>query len=151
MEKVKIDGKEYGKIPFDLERWQSGDFVKVVTRDNIDAEQLILNKYENSTYRICAIVEEDFEVFTLDGFYEYPKSISSYDLHLIIELPQPKEYWQNVYVHEDKPTINFMGNEHPSQNAADRKVDDASVRIGYFKTTIVEGEKPKYEFIPINQ
>jgi len=148
MERITIDGKEYGKIPFDLARWQSGDFVKVVTRDGRDVEQLTHFKGLRH-FQLRGVIVDGLLSYDLKGCNVNENTEAPADLHLIIELPQPKEYWQNVYIHEDKPTINFMGTERPSQNAADKNVDDASVRIGYFKTTIVEGEKPKYEFIPL--
>lgn len=150
MERITIDGKEYGKIPFDFERWQSGDFVKVVTRNNKDAKQLTIFDCPDKFPARCT-VGEDIISYTPKGYYLEGSERHILDLHLIIELPQPKEYWQNVYKYTDSQTINHVQSDFKIQSDADKYVDNRLVRIGYFKTTISEGQEPKYEFIPINQ
>lgn len=148
MERITIDGKEYGKIPFNLERWQSGDFVKVVTRDGRDVEQLTHFKGLRH-FQLRGVIVDGLLSYDLKGCNVNENTEAPADLHLIIELPQPKEYWQNVYKRDIMPTIARIGHEYISQSAADKNVADASERIGYFKTTIIEGEQPKYEFIPL--
>ena len=150
MERITIDGKEYGKIPFDLERWQSGDFVKVVTRDNRDVEQLTHFSSIEFKVNLASVISNSIHLHYKNGKF-YGGVTDRRDLHLLIELPQPKEIWQNVYRYADKPTIGRIEKEYLTQIEADNSVDYENGRIGYFKTTIIEGEQPKYEFIPINQ
>ena len=146
MERVTIEGKEYGKIPFDLERWQSGYFVAVLTRFGSEVSQLTLFETPHMQ-TLIGIVEDELKMYKEEG--NSVDEDGELDLHLIIELPQPKEYWQNVYADRYTYEVNYFSDSYKSKAEADDNRKGNEIWIGYMKVKISEDEQPKYEFIPL--
>jgi hypothetical protein len=85
---------ENKRIPFDWEKYQSGEF-EAVCRDGSIAEQITYNPNAKN-FKIGAWVDNELERFLLDGSYQSNRSQSALDLFLI---PKPKKYqaWVNLY------------------------------------------------------
>ena len=86
---------ENKRIPFDWEKYQSGEY-QVVCRDGSIPEQIVYYSNAVSKYKLVALVCGTLETFTEDGFWKQSKEESEYDLLLI---PKPKKFlaWVNVY------------------------------------------------------
>jgi hypothetical protein len=86
---------EQKRIPFDWEKYQSGEY-QVVCRDGSIPEQIVYYSNAVSKYKLVALVCGTLETFTEDGFWKQSKEESEYDLLLI---PKPKKFqaWVNVY------------------------------------------------------
>jgi hypothetical protein len=85
---------ENKRIPFDWEKYQSGEF-EAVCRDGSIAEQITYNPNAKN-FKIGAWVDNELERFLLDGSYQSNRSQSALDLFLI---PKPKKFqaWVNLY------------------------------------------------------
>ena len=87
---------ENKRIPFDWEKYQSGEYEAVCRDDKYKPEQITY--YPNSVdfYKISALVEGYIKTFTNDGHLMGGKSTHFFDLFLI---PKPKKFqaWVNLY------------------------------------------------------
>ena len=85
---------ENKRIPFDLEKYQSGEY-EVVCRDGSIPEMITYNPNAKN-FKIGAWVDNELERFLLDGSYQSNRSQSAIDLFLI---PKPKRFqaWVNLY------------------------------------------------------
>jgi hypothetical protein len=94
-------------IPFDLEKYNSGDY-KVVTRDGRDVRILCTDlKVPDQTdvYRLMALVNsgsENLEYYTVKGVYRITDNSG---LDLFLKPLKPKEYWVNIYKAEYGVTV----------------------------------------------
>ena len=89
---------ENKRIPFDWEKYQSGEY-EAVCRDGSIAEQITYNPNAKN-FKIGAWVDNELERFLLDGSYQSNRSQSALDLFLI---PKPKRFqaWVNLYSNGD--------------------------------------------------
>ena len=72
------------KIPFNLERWQKGDFVRVETKKGDVVEQLHLFDVDYR-YRLYGVIGDSIMRYTEDGLYCGVTVGHIYDISLIIE------------------------------------------------------------------
>jgi hypothetical protein len=86
---------EKKRIPFDWEKYQSGEY-EAVCRDGSIPEQITYYQTAKNDYKIVSIINGCIEAFTQDGFWSEPNDENEYDLFLI---PKPKKYqaWVNLY------------------------------------------------------
>jgi hypothetical protein len=86
---------EKERIPFDWEKYQSGEY-QVVCKNGSIPEQIVYYSNAVSKYKLVALVCGTLETFTEDGFWKQSKEESEYDLLLI---PKPKKFqaWVNLY------------------------------------------------------
>ena len=86
---------ENKRIPFDWEKYQSGEF-EAVCRGGAKPEQITYYPKSKELMKITALVNCCIETFTQDGFWVARKEESDIDLLLI---PKPKRFqsWVNVY------------------------------------------------------
>jgi hypothetical protein len=87
-------GTENKRIPFDWDKYQSGEF-EITCRDGIKPEQLTYNS-KAEPYPIAAWVGLRMCTFDNKGKYDLDDKEHSYDLFLI---PKPKRFqaWVNFY------------------------------------------------------
>jgi hypothetical protein len=85
---------ENKRIPFDWEKYQSGEFEAVCR--NGDKPEMITYNPNAKNFKIGAWVDNELERFLLDGSYQSNRSQSAIDLFLI---PKPKRFqaWVNLY------------------------------------------------------
>jgi hypothetical protein len=85
---------ENKRIPFDWEKYQSGEF-EAVCRDG-DKPEMITYNPNAKNFKIGAWVDNELERFLLDGSYQSNRSQSAIDLFLI---PKAKKFqaWVNLY------------------------------------------------------
>lgn len=81
---------ETSTIPFDYQRWKSGDYLRVVTRNWRDVEQLVEFKCDDE-FRLYGVIDNSVEVWRLDGRYKNSFDEYAKDLHLEIATPKPKQ------------------------------------------------------------
>lgn len=85
---------ENKRIPFDWEKYQSGEF-EITCRNGIKPEQITYNP-KAYTYVVAAWVKDVLRTFTEKGVHTVHNDQSDYDLFLI---PKPKKFqaWVNLY------------------------------------------------------
>jgi hypothetical protein len=90
---------ENKRIPFDWEKYQSGEY-EAVCRDGSIPEQITYYQTAKNDYKIVSIINGCIEAFTQDGFWSEPNDENEYDLFLI---PKPKKFqaWVNLYSNGD--------------------------------------------------
>jgi hypothetical protein len=90
---------EKKRIPFDWEKYQSGEY-EAVCRDGSIPEQITYYQTAKNDYKIVSIINGCIEAFTQDGFWSEPNDENEYDLFLI---PKPKKFqaWVNLYSNGD--------------------------------------------------
>jgi hypothetical protein len=90
---------EQKRIPFDWEKYQSGEY-EAVCRDGSIPEQITYYQTAKNDYKIVSIINGCIEAFTQDGFWSEPNDENEYDLFLI---PKPKKFqaWVNLYSNGD--------------------------------------------------
>jgi hypothetical protein len=87
---------ENKRIPFDWEKYQSGEF-KAVCRDGRKPEQIVYYPGALGGVKITALVDGTIETFNDDGSWKFIREDESeFDLFLI---PKPKKFqsWVNLY------------------------------------------------------
>jgi hypothetical protein len=87
---------EQKKIPFDWEKYQSGEY-EAVCRDGRKPEQIVYYPGALSSVKITALVDGTIETFNDDGSWKFVREEESeFDLFLI---PKPKKFqaWVNLY------------------------------------------------------
>lgn len=86
---------ENKRIPFDWEKYQSGEF-EAVCRDGRKPEQIVYYPTALNVVKITALVDGTIETFNDDGSWKFIREESEFDLFLI---PKPKKFqaWINVY------------------------------------------------------
>jgi hypothetical protein len=86
---------ENKRIPFDWEKYQSGEF-EAVCRDGRKPEQIVYYKNASTSVKITALVDGCIETFKDDGSWKFVGGESEFDLLLI---PKPKRFqaWVNLY------------------------------------------------------
>jgi hypothetical protein len=87
---------EQKKIPFDWEKYQSGEY-EAVCRDGRKPEQIVYYPSALSSVKITALVDGTIETFNDDGSWKFVREEESeFDLFLI---PKAKKFqaWVNVY------------------------------------------------------
>jgi hypothetical protein len=90
MNKTKI-------IPFDLGRWQKGDFKRVVTKSGKEVSELTYFKSATeATYPLVGVLENYIEFWTIDGAFLNIQRNSQCILMLEVE-EKPLEGWVRVY------------------------------------------------------
>lgn len=102
-------------IPFDIDRWKDGDFLRVVTRDGREVTQLVEFKVYSDTGNIYGVVGKIVRNWLIDGIWN-KGTLSALDLHLEIAKPKPKQVTTYICerisdgligVTEDKNEINM--------------------------------------------
>ena len=90
---------EKKRIPFDWDKYQSGEY-EAVCRDGSIPEQITYYQTAKNDYKIVSIINGCIEAFTQDGFWSEPNDENEYDLFLI---PKPKKFqaWVNLYSNGD--------------------------------------------------
>jgi hypothetical protein len=109
---------ENKRIPFDWDKYQSGEY-EAVCRDGSIAEQITYNPNAKN-FKIGAWVDNELERFLLDGSYQSNRSQSAIDLFLI---PKAKRFqaWVNLYSNGDvqaylsKELANHMNEIHTNR------------------------------------
>jgi precorrin-2 methylase len=97
---IKNNMKKTKLIPFDLERWQKGDFKRVLT--NSGKEVSYLTYFESATedtFPLVGVLENEVESWTINGVFSTIQNSSLLNLMLEVE-DKTLEGWVNVY--EDK-------------------------------------------------
>jgi hypothetical protein len=119
--------KENKRIPFDWEKYQSGEF-EAVCRNGIKPEQLTYNP-NGFNFQISAWIGDVVRVFTNDGFYAMSKYSTDFDLFLI---PKPKKFqaWVNLY---DTGAAITWSNEDIAKKYE-------QMNNGFLKTILIEWE-----------
>jgi hypothetical protein len=86
---------ENKRIPFDWEKYQSGEY-EAVCRDGRKPEQIVYYPTALNVVKITALVDGCIETFKDDGSWKFIREESEFDLFLI---PKPKKFqaWINVY------------------------------------------------------
>jgi hypothetical protein len=86
---------ENKRIPFDWEKYQSGEY-QAVCRDGSIPEQIVYYPTAKNSHKITALVNRRIETFTEDGFWVAREEESEFDLFLI---PKSKKFqaWVNLY------------------------------------------------------
>ena len=99
-------------IPFDLERWQKGDFKRVVTKKGKEVSDLTYFKSATkNTYPLVGVLENYLESWKIDGAFLDVERNSQSTLMLEVE-DTILEGWVNVY--KDK----LGGNVYSSKEEA---------------------------------
>jgi hypothetical protein len=90
---------ENKRIPFDWDKYQSGEY-QAVCRDGSIPEQITYYPKSKELMKITALVDCCIETFTQDGFWATKEEESEFDLFLI---PKPKKFqaWVNLYSNGD--------------------------------------------------
>ncbi len=84
-------------IPFDLKRWQKGDFKKVLTKEGKEVSELTYFKSaRKAIFSLFGTLENDVYSWAIDGTYSINKRHSEYDLMLEVE-DTILEGWVNVF------------------------------------------------------
>jgi hypothetical protein len=86
---------ENKRIPFDWEKYQSGEY-QVVCRDGSIPEQITYYPNSIDNYKITALCSGVIRTFTVNGYWDKINNPTSRDLLLI---PKPKKFqaWVNCY------------------------------------------------------
>jgi hypothetical protein len=87
---------ENKRIPFDWEKYQSGEY-QAVCRDGRKPEQIVYYPTALNVVKITALVDGTIETFNDDGSWKFVREEESeFDLFLI---PKAKKFqaWVNVY------------------------------------------------------
>ena len=87
---------ENKRIPFDWEKYQSGEFEAVCRDGKFKPENINYYPNADNDYKLTALADGEIRTFTHDGYFRCGKIDSSYDIILI---PKPKRFqsWVNVY------------------------------------------------------
>jgi hypothetical protein len=86
---------ENKRIPFDWEKYQSGEYEAVCGSGAIP-ENITYFKNAEKSYKLAALVYGDIKTFTEDGHWKESKESTGLDLFLI---PKAKKFqsWVNLY------------------------------------------------------
>jgi hypothetical protein len=118
---------ENKRIPFDWEKYQSGEY-EVVCRDGSKPEMITYNPNAKN-FKIGAWVDNELERFLLDGSYQSNRSQSAIDLFLIPKLKRFQS-WVNLYSNGVAIT---WSNEHIAKQYT-------QMNNGFLKTILIEWE-----------
>jgi hypothetical protein len=83
-------------IPFDLERWQKGDFKRVVTKSGKEVSDLAYFKSIKYNHPLVGVLENEVESWAINGSFGHNQGFSELNLMLEVE-KKPLEGWVRVY------------------------------------------------------
>jgi hypothetical protein len=119
---------ENKRIPFDWEKYQSGEF-EAVCRDGRTPEQIVYYPRALTGVKITALVDGEIETFNYDGSWKFVRGESEFDLLLI---PKPKKFqaWVNCY--DTGAAISWSNEDIAKQYE--------QMNNGFVKTILIEWE-----------
>jgi len=92
-------------IPFDLEKWQKGDFKRVVTKEGKEVLDLTyFGSGTKATYPLVGVLENYVESWAIDGVFSTVDRSSLLNLMLEVE-DKTLEGWVNVFKDGFGPTV----------------------------------------------
>lgn len=113
--------------PFDLERALAGE--PVVTRDGREVTEIHFFKTDQGDYPLIAVIDENQEAFTKDGFFASSREECESDLFM---KPKVVEGWINVYQEGDSIWTSFA---HESEERAKQTIGKFATYIKTIKIT----------------
>ena len=101
---VKENQPETTVIKFDYNRWKSGDYLRVVTKNGHEVKEL--KEFDaDILFNFCGVLDNKIHTWDSKGSYSAGFSSHDEDLHLEIATPKPKEYWVNVFKGGARPFV----------------------------------------------
>ena len=91
-------------IPFDYDRWKTGDYLRVVTKSGHEVKE-IKEFNADILFNFCGVLDNKIHTWDSKGSYSAGFSSHDEDLHLEIATPKPKEYWVNVFKGGARPFV----------------------------------------------
>ena len=87
---------ENKRIPFDWDKYQSGEYEAVCRDGKFKPENINYYPNADNDYKLTALADGEIRTFTIDGYFRCGKNDSSYDIILI---PKAKKFqaWVNLY------------------------------------------------------
>jgi hypothetical protein len=124
---------EKKRIPFDWEKYQSGEYEAVCRDDKHKPEQIMYYPNATSDYKLSAFADGAIRTYTENGYWRQSKESSPLDILLI---PKPKKFqaWVNLY--SDGLSINYRS-EYMAKELVDVHLENGRE---FIETRLIEWE-----------